>query len=164
MESMVRTPGLGQYASAAQPPDVDVTPIMNMFVILIPFLVSMAVFTHLAVVRFSVPPNVGASLDQPGTKPTLKMTVVVANQYLAITHGDQMLDSIGVRNGRYDFAALAEKLAVRGPRLAMQDQAIVAVQDGVAFKHVVAVMDRCREAGFVHIGLSSATDDPRKGV
>jgi biopolymer transport protein ExbD len=46
----------------------------------------------------------------------------------------------------------------------MQDQAIVAVQDGVAFKHVVAVMDRCREAGFVHIGLSSATDDPRKGV
>jgi biopolymer transport protein ExbD len=75
-----------------------------------------------------------------------------------------MLDSIGVRNGRYDFAALAEKLAVHGPHLAIQDKAIVAVQDSVAFRYVVAVMDRCREAGFVHIGLSSATDNPRKGV
>jgi biopolymer transport protein ExbD len=36
--------------------DLDVTPVMNLFMVLIPFLVSMAVFTHLAVVDFSLPP------------------------------------------------------------------------------------------------------------
>ena len=35
--------------------DVDVTPVMNVFIILIPFLVSMAVFTHHAIVEFSLP-------------------------------------------------------------------------------------------------------------
>ena len=35
-------------ALAAEVADLDVTPVMNMFIILIPFLVSMAAFTHLA--------------------------------------------------------------------------------------------------------------------
>ena len=35
--------------------EIDVTPVMNMFIILIPFLVSMAVFTHLATHALSLP-------------------------------------------------------------------------------------------------------------
>jgi len=36
--------------------ELDVTPVMNLFMVLIPFLVSMAVFTHIAVIDFSLPP------------------------------------------------------------------------------------------------------------
>ena len=35
--------------------DVDVTPVMNVFVILIPFLLLMAVFTKIAIIDFSLP-------------------------------------------------------------------------------------------------------------
>ena len=41
--------------------DVDVKPIMNVLIILIPFLVSVAVYTNLAVIDMSLPPNVTAA-------------------------------------------------------------------------------------------------------
>ena len=49
-------------SEAADVADLDVTPVMNMFVILIPFLVSMAVFAHVSIIEFSLPPNVGPSM------------------------------------------------------------------------------------------------------
>ena len=44
--------------------DLDVTPVMNLFMVLIPFLVSMAVFTHIAVIDFSLPPGDAAGDSQ----------------------------------------------------------------------------------------------------
>ena len=50
--------------------DLDITPMMNIFMILIPFLVSMAVFTQIAVVEFSLPPaqSPGAAGSDEQTK------------------------------------------------------------------------------------------------
>ncbi len=50
-------------SEVANEADIDVTPIMNMFIILIPFLVSMAVFTKLAIIEFNVPANSGKNLS-----------------------------------------------------------------------------------------------------
>ncbi|MBD3314653.1 MAG: hypothetical protein GF344_02595, partial [Chitinivibrionales bacterium] len=90
--------------------ELDITPIMNMFIILIPFLVSMAVFTHLAILKFSLPPNVGTGLDDSQGKPKVKLTVVVAPRYLAITHGDTMLDSLALSDNDYDYEAFGRSL------------------------------------------------------
>jgi biopolymer transport protein ExbD len=145
-------------------PELNITPIMNMFVILIPFLVSMAVFTHLAVMNFSLPANAGVARGGRGEKPRMKLTVVVAPAFLALTKGEHLLDSLPAPSGQYDWAGLAEHLAVRRAAIEVHDEVIVAVRDAVAFKHVVRAMDRCREAGFVNIGLSTATERPDKGV
>jgi biopolymer transport protein ExbD len=144
--------------------DLDVTPIMSMFIVLIPFLVSMAVLTHLSVLQFSLPPNVGAGLaSTPGEKPKLKLTVIVTGAYLGITLGERMLDSIPAVAGSYDFALFAKRLAVYRAEEQATSDIVVASRDEVHLKQVVAVMDRCREAGFDHIGLSSATADPQSG-
>ncbi len=62
--------------SASEVFDIDVTPVMNMFVVLIPFLVSMAVFSHFASHDFYLPSNAGAGLDQSQGKLKLKTTLV----------------------------------------------------------------------------------------
>lgn len=139
--------------------DIDVTPVMNMFIILIPFLVSVAVFTHLTIIEFSLPPNVGMGLDTSEGKPKLKMTVVVTSDYLAITHGDAMLDSIPVVNGEYDYTSFSKKLSIHRKEIDIKNEVIVAVRDAVRFKYVVKVMDRCRDAGFEKVGLSSAPEE-----
>ncbi len=139
--------------------DIDVTPVMNMFIILIPFLVSVAVFTHLTIIEFSLPPNVGMGLDTSEGKPKLKMTVVVTSDYLAITHGDAMLDSIPIVNGEYDYTLLFKKLSIHRKESDIKNEVIVAVRDAIRFKHVVKVMDRCRGAGFEKVGLSSAPEE-----
>ncbi|GAF86668.1 unnamed protein product [marine sediment metagenome] len=139
--------------------DIDVTPVMNMFIILIPFLVSVAVFTHLTIIEFSLPPNVGMGLDTSEGKPKLKMTVVVTSDYLAITHGDAMLDSIPVVNGEYDYISLSKQLSTHRMEIDIKDEVVVAVRDAIRFKYVVKVMDRCRDAGFEKVGLSSAPEE-----
>ncbi len=146
--------------AASEVIDIDVTPVMNMFVILIPFLVSVAVFAHLSIIEFSLPPNVGASLDNPSSKPKLKITVVVALDFLAITYGENMLDSIPRAEEEYDYSSLYQKLLLHKEEYKIKDEIVVAVRDKVRFKFVVNVMDKCREAGFIKVGLSSATVDP----
>lgn len=146
-------------------PDLDVTPIMNMFIILIPFLVSMAVFTHLSVLHFSLPPNAGSGLSDSTSKPKLKITVVVAENHLAITHGEQMLDSIACTSGNYDTEALISQLRIRRQQDDfLPDEVVIAVRNRIAFNNVVKIMDVCRSAGFTKIGLSNATEDPTQGV
>lgn len=148
----------------AEVPDIDVTPVMNMFVILIPFLVSMAVFTHVSIIDFGLPPNVGSNLDSSQGKPKLKLTILVTNQYLGVTLGEQMLDSIPRTSEAFPLQELRNRLAARRPTLEIQDEAIVSVADRVKFKHVVNVMDLCRESGFEKVGLSSSGDmDPSGG-
>ena len=152
-----RNPAPSEVASETI--DIDVTPVMNMFIILIPFLVSVAVFTHLTIIEFSLPPNVGMGLDTSEGKPKLKMTVVVTSGYLAITHGDAMLDSIPVVNGEYDYTLLSQKLSIHRKEIDIKNEVIVAVRDAIRFKYVVKVMDRCRDAGFEKVGLSSAPEE-----
>ncbi len=139
--------------------DIDVTPVMNMFIILIPFLVSMAVFTHLSILEFSLPPNVGAGLDMSKGKPKLKITIVINRDYLAITHGEKMLDSLAIVDDGYDYKTLYTKLIEHRNNVEIKNEVVVAVQDAIKFKHVVRVMDQCKEAGFDKVGLSSAPEE-----
>ncbi|MBN1759119.1 MAG: biopolymer transporter ExbD [Chitinispirillaceae bacterium] len=151
-------------SSGSAAAEIDVTPIMNMFIILIPFLVSMAVFTHLAVLHFALPPNSGNGLSTREGKPKLKLTVIVAETYCAVTRGEFMLDSLVKIDGSYDLQRLAVSLARFRTGTDLSDEAIVAVRNSIEFDHVVQIMDICRAAGFSKIGLSSATEDPSTGI
>ena len=144
--------------------DIDIAPVMNMFIILVTFLVSMAVFTHMAILDFTLPPNVNAGLDQTKGKPKVKITVRLGSDYCGIVMGEKLLDSLPVaKGGDFPFGALATRLAVRRKEASVQDEVVIASLDEVAFKHVVRVMDICRESGFAKVGLSSATLDPGAG-
>ena len=145
--------------------DLDVTPLMSIFLILIPFLVSMVVLTHLTILNFSLPPNVGAgaAASRSSDKPTVKLMVVVAPAYIAITRGETLLDSIPSIVTGYNLDSLRKQLIVRRTTSVADSQVVVASADNIRLKHVVAIMDECKRAGFAAIGLSSATSDPGKG-
>jgi biopolymer transport protein ExbD len=150
-------------SEAAEDNEIDIAPVMNMFVILVTFLISMTVFTHTAILEFSLPPNVGAGLDQSKGKPKLKLMVRIGTDYVGIVMGDKLLDSLGVSAGVFPFAELKQRLEKRHSETEIQDQVVIASTDAIAFKQVVRVMDICRETGFSDIGLSSATVHPGKG-
>lgn len=144
--------------------DIDVTPVMNMFVILIPFLVTMAVFTHLAMLRFELPSDVSSAQSSAGQKPQLKLTVVVEPSFLAITYGEKMLDSLALATESEALERLTQTLQGRRHSVDASDQAVVAVNDAVDFQRVVRVMDAVRSAGFSAVGLSAAPPRSGKGV
>jgi len=164
MKNLSLTDRHGVPSEMAEAIDLDVTPVMNMFIILIPFLVSMAVFSQISIINVSLPPNAGSGVVSQAAKPRLKMTIVVAPAYLAVTCGETLLDSIAVKAEGYDLVSLAKSLATHRVNVDIPDEAVVAVLDAVKFKHVIAVMDCCREAGYRKIGLSNATSNPREGA
>jgi len=143
--------------------DVDVTPVMNMFVILIPFLVSMAVFTQVAIIDFSVPPDAGQASAQPAGKPRLKLTVLLTESFIGVVEGDNLLDSLPMFGGQYPFDSLKHTLSARRLQSDFPDEVVVAVRDGIAFKYAVKAMDVGRESGFTKIGISGAAADPSAG-
>jgi biopolymer transport protein ExbD len=143
--------------------DVDVKPMMNVLLILIPFLVSVAVYTRLAVIDMSLPPNVSAVASSQGDAPKLKLTVVMAPAFLTITLGETVLDSLVKYNDDYPYDSLAAHLKQRRQAAQIQDEVIVAPRDGIHFKYVVRVMDACRSTGFAKISLASATENPSDG-
>lgn len=147
-------------SQVAHTEDLDVTPVMNMFIILIPFLVSMAVFTRMSIIEFSLPPNVGVQMNQSQVKPEPKLTIRIGGDYVGVVLGEELLDSLPVVSGTFPMEALREKIRIRKSLHGYSGEVVIASLDGIAFKHVVAVMDICRDAGLEKIGLSSATGDP----
>ncbi|MCX7726490.1 MAG: biopolymer transporter ExbD [Chitinispirillaceae bacterium] len=136
--------------------NLNITPVMNMFIILIPFLVSMAVFTHLSIIEFSLPPDVSSVTPDNDNKPVPKLTIRIGNDFLGIVLGENLLDSLPVLNGIYPFDSLKIKIALRKSELNYDGEIIVASADKIKFQEVVKVMDICREIGLKKIGLSSA--------
>ena len=78
--SFVQTPALDAMAADGLV-EIDVTPVMNLFMILIPFLVSMAFFSHLAVQSFRLPASEGAGQAQ--TAEELPWTVAITEEGVA---------------------------------------------------------------------------------
>jgi biopolymer transport protein ExbD len=152
-------------SEAAAEIELDLTPMMSMFLILLPFLVSMAVLTHLTILEFSLPPNVGgaAAAGPSSEKPKLKLTMVITPEYLLVTHGERLLDSLPNVDGAYDFGGVTDLLRRRKQELNLENELVVASRDQVRLKNIVTLMDRCKAAGFEKIGLSSATADPGEG-
>ena len=145
--------------------ELDVSPLISMFLILLPFLVSMAVLTQLTILEFGLPPNVAPGLGAGGDdKPKVKLTVIVAPEFLAITYGEKMLDSIGAVDGTRDLKKFTEALTARKVELSAEDEVVVASRDRIRLKDLVEVMDQCKKAGFEKVGLSSATEDPKSGT
>jgi len=144
----------GNNAEIEENIDVDVKPVMNMFVILIPFLVSMAVFSHIAVQQFYLPPD-AANSDQTG-KIELKSTIVLDENYILITLGAEVLDSIPVAD--FEADRIVNSLISARKLAGDKEKAIISARDAVKFDWLVRMMDLAKTAGFEQTGISSAPD------
>lgn len=137
-------------SQAAEVADLDVTPVMNMFIILIPFLVSMAAFTHLAAHHFGLPRDEGAG--EASTALDLPLTVAVGTAGVVIVRGDVVLAELPAGENGPDLDLLASALAGQP-----SGRLVLAVDDQVGVDMVVACLDHCRAAGFDDVGLAAGT-------
>jgi biopolymer transport protein ExbD len=140
----------GRRLGAEPTAELDVTPVMNMFIILIPFLISMTAFTHLAVHDFSLPANEG-----PGhttERGDLPLTVAVGLAGLLVAEGDVVLSELPREGASLDLEGLSRLLGARQP-----SRLVLAVDQPIVTGEVVAILDACRAAGWNDVGLASGT-------
>jgi biopolymer transport protein ExbD len=134
--------------------DLDLTPIMNIFMILIPFLVSMAVFTQLAIVEFSLPPAQETGSSGAESTKELDISIVVTGSGFQIVGTGRKLDMLPKVQGEYQFEQLRALLKAIKFQYPSQKSVVLVFDGEVLYDDIIKFMDICRESQFPDIGLS----------
>ncbi|WP_026841961.1 ExbD/TolR family protein [Citrifermentans bremense] len=122
---------------------LNLTPMMDVFTVLVVFLLITAVFTSITIMELSVPTNAGAAAATP---PNFAIEVIVRKAGLEIANGKSVEAAIPKINDRYDLAKLSEMLRSIKAQYPDKEDATVLMEPKVEYDHLVQVMDTVRGA------------------
>ncbi|MDZ7373928.1 MAG: biopolymer transporter ExbD [candidate division KSB1 bacterium] len=136
--------------------EINVTPVLNVFLIIIPFLLLTAVFVRLAILELALP-----SLSRRGEgEQRVEARQIVLNLLTIDERGFQLKSSglefppIPMKAANYDYETLAQQLRQVKARYAGSEDVIIAPSENIPYEIIVHVMDVCRENGFPNISIS----------
>ncbi|MBN2355794.1 biopolymer transporter ExbD [candidate division KSB1 bacterium] len=136
--------------------ELTITPIMNCFLIMVPFLLLTASFVRLAMHDLSLP-----SLERkPATAQVSQSTPVVLNFLYIRETGFELrspeltFPALPKRGTAFDWGSLATQLQRIRTRYPESDEIIIAPVNSINYQTIITVMDHCRENGFSNISIS----------
>jgi biopolymer transport protein ExbD len=125
--------------------ELDVTAFINLIVVLVPFLLSTAVFTRLSVIDLSLPAKATGAVEQLKVN-DLKLEIVLRPDALEV--GDRiggLIQRIPNANGGYDLATLSllmQQIKAKFPDTAT---ATLLAQPNTSYDTLIQLMDTVRE-------------------
>jgi biopolymer transport protein ExbD len=142
--------------------ELNLTPIMNLMVVMIPILLSSTQFVRIGILELNLPPSVGAAATAGAgalpkeTQRTLDLTVSITDRgfyissALAVLPGDAAGPTIPKNaDGAYDYEALSKKLyeVKQKAREYFPDTEAIVIQaeKDISYQILVSTMDAARE-------------------
>ena len=130
--------------------DLNLAPMMNLMVTLIPLLLLSASFMELVVLNTSLP--IYGSVGEPEEKPRLGLTIAITDRGFVIAGQGGLLkveekDNIIGRTprGDYDYITLSEKLFEIKNSFPDEQSVIIVPEAGTKFEAIISTMDASRE-------------------
>ena len=153
--------------------EIDMVPVMNMFLVLIPFLLMSSGFLHIKAINTSVPVK-AATVEQIQSKPSeIAVTAVVALHMDEIVLeatseelDEEQLQKLSTRiqqktpltaeppiteNGKTALLQLSQALQVIKSQYPKSDTVILIPEEPVLYDTIVATMDASRQMGDTHL-------------
>lgn len=124
---------------APQVQDLDVTPFLNLMVVLIPFLLATAVFSQVAIQELNLPQAAAGGVTPD--KPLVTIEVMVRKSSLEIGNGKVITVSIPNKEDKYDLEALSLELRALKARYPDKEDINVLIEPRIRYSDVIAVMD-----------------------
>jgi biopolymer transport protein ExbD len=165
---------LNRRRDAQEDVDIDMVPIMNMFLVLIPFLLLSANFIHLKAINTSVPVQAESSVsqqveDKAEEKITVTMVVQISGDAIELSAMSPMLDSevldelklkiVKETSDEYPFEKMALFLAGVKEKYPASDTVIVIPHKETLYDTIIQTMDAARRSDekllFPNVVLSS---------
>jgi biopolymer transport protein ExbD len=135
--------------------ELDLTPVMNLFMVLIPFLVAMAVFTHIAVININLPPASSSTPGATGEKEKqIDISIIITDKGFRIAGTGKKLDPVPKKRGDYDYTKLRALLKAVKFQYPSQKSVVLVIESDVIYNDIIKFMDVCRESQLPDIGLS----------
>lgn len=143
-----------RYRSAREAADVNLIPVMNLFVILIPFMLLSAAFYHVGVIPASLPSQTDEKSDIAEETESVTVNLVIELDKIELSASNAALDeallaelslTINKTNEGFDLALLGKALYEIKRRYKDSDTIIVLPNDDVEYQDVVLILDAARE-------------------
>ena len=122
---------------------LNLTPMMDVFTVLVVFLLITAVFTSITIMDLSVPNSAGGAAS---IKPNFAIEVIVRKAGLEIANGRSVEAAIPKKDGKYDLQLLSEILDRLKAKYPEKEDATVLMEPKIEYDHLVQVMDTVRGA------------------
>lgn len=122
---------------------LNLTPLMDVFTVLVVFLLITAVFTSITIMELSVPTNAGASVS---SKPNFTIEVIVRKAGLEIANGSSVEAAIPNIDDKYDLKKLSEILLRLKAQYPEKEDATVLMEPKVEYDYLIQIMDVVRGA------------------
>ena len=142
--------------------ELDVTAFINLIVVLVPFLLSTAVFTRLSVIDLSLPAKASGAVEQLKVN-DLKLEIVLRADALEV--GDRIggliqripnVPGAGGTHGRHDLATLAALMQQIKTRFPDTASATVLARPETPYETLIELMDAVREVPAGHASKDKA--------
>lgn len=142
----------------SKPVDLDVTAFMNLMVILVPCLLSLAVFTHISILELKIPGMGQSANSTPQPKPDeIPLSIEITLRKDSISVSDNRMGVIKqfvMTNGAHDFAGLSRLAQNMKDKVPDKKDVILLVEQDVPYDAVVDTMDTLRMAK-IGVGFST---------
>lgn len=134
--------------------DLDLIPVMNLFMVLIPFLLMGAAFYHIGTIPASLPAHTPQESDVPETPTTVTVNLIVKEDRIdlstsSVSLGPEVLDELAAtfpkKESGYDVAGVQAHLKTLKQRYPASNTMIVLPFESLDYQSLVELLDSTRE-------------------
>jgi biopolymer transport protein ExbD len=125
---------------ARKPAGLLLVPMIDIFTVLVTFLLMTAVFARITVLQLDLPSAAGSS----SAEPTFRLEVIVRKEGLELTNGSTRIAALPAINGEYDLKTLSELALSLKREYPDVDNASVLMEPDVKYDSLIQVMDAIR--------------------
>jgi biopolymer transport protein ExbD len=151
---------------ARKPSELLLVPMIDIFTVLVTFLLMTAVFARITVLQLDLP----SAADSNAAEPTFRLEVIVRKDGLELTNGTTQIAALPAINGQYDLKTLSDLALSLKREHPDVDSASVLMEPSVEYDNLIQVMDAIRSRDMPPTGaasdfgaVQSAGDQPAGG-
>ena len=124
--------------------DIDVTPLLNVLVVLVAFLILSAVFSRITIqeIALPTPADGGASSN----KPVITLEIIVRQNVLELGDGRNIIATIPNIGGKYDIQKLSDALLRLKEKHTDKQDASILIEPDIPYETMIQVMDAVKVA------------------
>ncbi len=125
--------------------DLNITPFMNLMVVLIPFLLSGVVFSRLAILEMRLPTSQNTPAESKTEKEPFRLIVTLRQTGLTVLGSGIEETRFSFKTSADDLSAMSELLQKVKSAYPMEKSLILLSEPDIPYESLIAVMDVCRE-------------------
>ncbi len=135
--------------------DLEIMPLMNLFVALIPMLLISAVFLNVTVIDMKAPPDASDAARNEGEKENLALAVTIKDGHFVV-EGSRIAKHVIARTDENADLRLAGVLSDVAARFPDNENIMIISQPHTLYTDIITVMDISRESGLPSVSLLGA--------